>query len=72
MKIKSIFKKVKVKETPYDLVYKNKVITFRTTEYVDNFLNERSFVEARSKASIINEILEYEAYRYNKKKEVQK
>lgn len=72
MKIKGLFKKVEIKETPYSLIARTKQLTFRTTEYIENFIKERSENEGKSKADIINEILDYEAFRYNKKKEAHK
>lgn len=68
--IKNIFKKIIVKEKPIELIIKNKQVTFRTTEYVYDFLTERSKCEGKTKSDIINEILDYEAYRYNKRKEL--
>lgn len=72
LKIKKLFKKVQIKEEPIELIAKNKQITFRTTDYIYTYLEKRSTYEERSKSDIINEILDYEAYRYNERERVNK
>lgn len=66
-RFKKLFKKVKIKEKPVELIPKNKQVTFRTTDYIYTFLEKRSKYEKRSKSDILNEILDFEAYRYNER-----